>query len=68
MVPIVVKPEDYVIAAIGDPLRTNAYFFAHNGVLGYTVGKPIQVPKGAAAPGISQVAAMYIAIGRAADF
>ncbi|MBI4205472.1 MAG: hypothetical protein HY527_10645 [Betaproteobacteria bacterium] len=45
MVPIVVKPEDYMIAVTGDPLRTNAYVFAHNGVLGYTVGKRIQVPK-----------------------
>ena len=42
MVPVVVKPEDYMIAVTGDPLRTNAYVFAHNGVLGYTVGKRIK--------------------------
>ena len=42
IVPVVVKPEDYMIAVAGDPLRTNAYVFAHNGVLGYTVGKRIK--------------------------
>ncbi len=41
MVPIVWKPEDYMIAVTGDPLRNNAYVFAHNGFLGYPVGKKI---------------------------
>jgi hypothetical protein len=41
MVPLVTRPTDYMIAVTGDPLRTNAYVFAHNGVLGYTVGKKI---------------------------
>jgi hypothetical protein len=44
-VPIVWKPEDYMIAVSGDPLRNNAYVFAHNGFLGYPVGKKIQLPK-----------------------
>jgi hypothetical protein len=34
MVPIVWKPEDYMIAVSGDPLRNNAYIFAHNGFFG----------------------------------
>jgi hypothetical protein len=42
MVPVVAKPGDIMIAVTGDPLRTNAYFFAHNGMLGYPVGKRIR--------------------------
>ena len=45
MVPIVWKPEDYMIAVTGDPLRNNAYVFAHNGFLGYPVGKRIELPR-----------------------
>jgi hypothetical protein len=45
MVPIVWKAEDYMIAVSGDPLRNNAYVFAHNGFLGYPVGKKIELPK-----------------------
>jgi hypothetical protein len=44
-VPHVFKPEDYMIAVTGDPLRTNAYVFAQNGRLGWPVGKKIQLPK-----------------------
>jgi hypothetical protein len=46
LVPIVLKPEDYMIAVSGDPLRNNAYIFAHNGFLGYPVGKKIGRVKG----------------------
>ncbi len=45
LVPIVWEPDDYMIAVSGDPLRNNAYVFAHNGFLGYPVGKKIQLPK-----------------------
>jgi len=45
MVPIVWRPEDFMIAVSGDELRNNAYVFAHNGFLGYPVGKKIQLPK-----------------------
>ena len=45
LVPIVWKPEDYMIAVTGDPLRNNAYVFAHNGFLGYPTGKRIRLPK-----------------------
>ena len=45
LVPLVNRPENYMIAVTGDPLRTNAYVFAHNGVLGYTVTKGIELPK-----------------------
>jgi len=44
MVPIVGAPGDFLIAVSGDPLRTNAYVFAHNGILGYTTAKPIRLP------------------------
>ena len=44
LVPIVEKAEDIMIAVSGDPLRTNAYVFAHNGILGYTTTKPIRLP------------------------
>ena len=42
LVPIVLKPEDITIAVSGDPLRTNAYVFAHNGILGYPTTKNIE--------------------------
>ena len=45
LVPIVWKPEDYMIAVTGDPLRNNAYVFAHNGFLGYPTGKKIAFAK-----------------------
>ena len=44
-VPIVWKAEDFMIAVGGDPLRNNAYVFAHNGFLGYPVGKKIRSPR-----------------------
>ena len=43
LVPVVEKAEDIMVAVSGDPLRTNAYVFAHNGILGYPVTKPIRV-------------------------
>ncbi|MBI1988244.1 MAG: hypothetical protein HYS65_00665 [Betaproteobacteria bacterium] len=45
MVPIVWEPEDFMIAVAGDPLRNNAYVFAHNAFLGYPVGKQIRLPQ-----------------------
>ena len=45
MVPIVWKPDDFMVAVNGDPLRNNAFVFAQNGLLGYPVGKRIQLPK-----------------------
>ena len=44
LVPIVVDPEDFMIAVTGDQLRTNAMTFAHNGMLGYPVAKRIELP------------------------
>ena len=44
LVPVVEKAEDIMIAVSGDPLRTNAYVFAHNGILGFPVTKPIRLP------------------------
>ncbi len=44
MVPIVWKPDDFMIVVTGDPLRTLAYAFAHNGVLGYPVATQIKLP------------------------
>ena len=45
MVPIVFSPNDFMVAVSGDPLRTNAITFAHNGILGYTVAREIELPK-----------------------
>ncbi len=42
LVPLVWKPDDYQIAVMGDPLRNNAYVFAHNGLRGYTVSKAVR--------------------------
>jgi hypothetical protein len=44
LVPVVARPEDIMIAVSGDPLRTNAYVFAHNGILGFPTTKPIRLP------------------------
>jgi hypothetical protein len=44
LVPVVEKAEDVMIAVSGDPLRTNAYVFGHNGILGYTTTKPVRLP------------------------
>ena len=44
LVPIVGEPDDFMVAVAGDPLRTNAYVFAHNGILGYPVAKEIRLP------------------------
>jgi hypothetical protein len=44
MVPIVGRAEDFMLAVSGDPLRTNAYTFVHNGILGYPVCKAIRLP------------------------
>jgi len=45
LVPIVWTPEDFMVAVSGDPLRNNAYVFAHNAFLGYPTGKKIQLPR-----------------------
>ncbi|MDH3437735.1 MAG: hypothetical protein OEN48_12200, partial [Betaproteobacteria bacterium] len=47
MVPIVFKPEDYMIAVTGDLGRNSCYVFAHNGILGYPVGKEIKLRRDA---------------------
>jgi hypothetical protein len=43
-VPLVWKPEDYMLAVTGDLTRNSVYVFAHNGVLGYPVAKRIVLP------------------------
>jgi hypothetical protein len=45
MVPIVWEADDFMIAVTGDLMRNSAFVFAHNGVLGYPVGKQIHLPK-----------------------
>ncbi len=44
LVPVVGKPEHIMLAVSGDPLRTNAYVFAHNGILGYPTTRRIELP------------------------
>ncbi|MEI7570365.1 MAG: UGSC family (seleno)protein, partial [Alcaligenaceae bacterium] len=44
LVPLVTSVDAFMIAVTGDPLRTNAYVFAHNGRLGYPVAKSIDLP------------------------
>ena len=45
LVPVVCEPADIMIAVSGDPLRTNAYVFAHNGILGFPVTKTVRLPR-----------------------
>ena len=44
LVPIVLKPEDLMIAVAGDPLRTNCYCLTHNGMLGYPTTVEVRLP------------------------
>jgi hypothetical protein len=44
LVPIVFSPDDFMVLVSGDPLRTNAYAFAHNGYLGFPVAAKIELP------------------------
>ena len=44
LVPIVCDPSDFMIAVAGDPLRTNAFVFAHNGILGFPTSKAVRLP------------------------
>ncbi len=43
LVPIVENPEDILITVSGDPLRSNAYVFASNGMHGFPTSKKIRV-------------------------
>jgi hypothetical protein len=45
-VPIVCEPQDIMIAVSGDPLRTNAYSFVQNGMLGAPTTKRVELPRG----------------------
>jgi hypothetical protein len=45
MVPLVWKPEDFLITVTGDLTRNSVYIFAHNGVLGFPVAKRINMTK-----------------------
>lgn len=45
MVPIVWRPEDFQVVVTGDLGRNSIYVLAHNGVLGFPVGKRIDLPK-----------------------
>ena len=45
LVPIVTKPEHFMIAVAGDPMRSNCYVFTHNGMLGFPVTKKVALPK-----------------------
>lgn len=45
MVPLVWKPDDFMILVTGDPLRNNAYAFGHNGTCGYPVAREVKLPK-----------------------
>jgi hypothetical protein len=44
MVPIVVKPDDFMVAVCGDPSRDNGYAFSQNGFIGYPTAKRIMLP------------------------
>ena len=46
LVPIVFRPEDFLVVVTGDPLRTNAYVFSHNGLRGASVSRKLAMPAG----------------------
>ncbi len=43
LVPIAVRPEDFMVVVAGDPLRSNAYVFAHNGMHGFPITRPVRL-------------------------
>ncbi|HUT51410.1 MAG TPA: UGSC family (seleno)protein [Alphaproteobacteria bacterium] len=43
LVPIAVRPEDILLVVSGDPLRSNAYAFASNGMHGFPTSKRIRL-------------------------
>ncbi len=43
LVPIAVRPGDFMVVVAGDPLRSNAYAFAHNGMHGYPTTKRVRM-------------------------
>jgi hypothetical protein len=45
LVPIVTEAEHIMIAVSGDPMRSNCYFFVHNGMLGFPTTKQVVLPK-----------------------
>ena len=45
LVPLVWKPEDYLVTVTGDLTRNSIYIFAHNGVLGFPVAKRVSLPR-----------------------
>jgi hypothetical protein len=45
LVPIVLRPEDFLITVAGDPLRTNCYVLPHNGMLGFPTTRRIDLPR-----------------------
>ena len=44
LVPIVERPEDILLVLSGDPLRSNAYAFASNGMHGFPTSRRIRFP------------------------
>lgn len=44
LVPIVEKPEDILLVVSGDPLRSNAYVFASNGMHGFPTSRLVRRP------------------------
>ena len=45
MVPIVWDAKDFMVVVSGDPMRNNAYVFAHHAFMGYPTGKKIDLVK-----------------------
>jgi hypothetical protein len=46
LVPVVTDPEHIMVAVAGDPMRSNCHLLVHNGMLGFTTTKPINLPAG----------------------
>ena len=42
LVPIAARPEDFMIVVAGDPLRSNAYAFGHNGMHGFPTTRAVR--------------------------
>ena len=43
LVPIAARPEHFMIVVSGDPVRSNAYTFGHNGMHGFPTSKKVRL-------------------------
>ena len=57
LVPVVASADDFLIVVSGDPMRSNAYAFASNGMHGYPTSRVVRIARTATLPRTSHASA-----------